>query len=227
MSSITKKYHQTIGMILNKQFKTKILRKIYFTKGARFTYHKRLQQQARLVSWSIAWLSILVISFSLISIVFSDNIDKFVNIIIVTGNIILSFSILVISITEDTWNKALIASEMHRCAMDLNRQYDRIEAQIDSRSTQSEVQINQGDTEQWADKYHDILARCSFNHSSVDRDRFLAENAKEIYGRGAIWSMAFAIRKSIAYFILMWASTVWAFALSIAAVYIFIWLMIT
>lgn len=188
-----------------KTFANRTTRKIFFTKGARFTCQKRLERKIDLSNFSIAALSAVVISASLITIAFASDLDRYQTIILSCLTIINSIAILVLSLTENAANRAMMAAEIYRCGLELNRLYDSINALLATGICKDEVSVLELS---WNKEYHAILARCPFNHQTIDVRRFQAENIDELFDMSCLKSFLYWLKGSALYFLNMYFTVI-------------------
>jgi hypothetical protein len=146
-------------------------RNIWITKHSRYTASERLKNKHIYSQYTIAILSIYVLSLSIApKFIFhsNQNLDS-INFV----NILLSICIIVVSLLESNNNYGLKAERLYNCANELNALLQQLKMVPDGDANFSEK------VELVSKQYSDILLKYNDNHSHHDYDLFRARNAKE------------------------------------------------
>lgn len=140
----------------------RLLKAMRLVKRARFNAHERLEAKHVMSVAAFTFATVFEISLSLLPVVFGANIATEVRSFIdyaaiVTGLFLFGFGLVV-----GLANYQTRAVFLQRCAMDLANLAREME--IAMPHTVAELQ-------EFRRRYHEIEARCPFNHSAVDLDR--------------------------------------------------------
>ena len=145
-------------------------------KRARFNAHERLESKHVMSVAAFTFATVFEISLSLLPVVYGANIAPDVRSFIdyaaiVTGLFLFGFGLVV-----GLANYQTRAVFLQRCAMDL--------ANL-AREMEIAMPLTVAELQDFRRRYHEIEARCPFNHSSVDLERALARNSDKAAVRKA------------------------------------------
>lgn len=152
----------------------KLLFKMWATKGCRFSAHARLTKLSFLSNLSISLVSFYIAAASVVSLIPSSS-SLFGSDLLSITTCLASFLVIIISIFVSTADYSRLATEMYRCATEINKQYDALLMEIKFR------EIDSGRAQHHVNRYHEILSQYPINHSISDFSIFRLENKKE-YG---------------------------------------------
>lgn len=173
----------------------RLLRAIRLVKRARFNAHERLEAKHAMSVAAFTFATVFEISLSLLPIVYgnglSPDVRPFIDYAaIVTGLFLFGFGLVV-----GLANYQTRAVFLQRCAMDL--------ANL-AREMEIAMPLDVPELQEFRRRYHEIEARCPFNHQSVDVDRAQVKpgdkaalrsarraEAIDIYGPYAIAAIAY------------------------------------
>ena len=154
----------------------RLLKAMRLVKRARFNAHERLESKHVMSVAAFTFATVFEISLSLLPVVYGANIAPDVRSFIdyaaiVTGLFLFGFGLVV-----GLANYQTRAVFLQRCAMDL--------ANL-AREMEIAMPLTVAELQDFRRRYHEIEARCPFNHSSVDLERALARNSDKAAVRKA------------------------------------------
>lgn len=173
----------------------KLLRAMRLVKRARFNAHERLEAKHAMSVAAFTFATVFEISLSLLPIVYGSSLAPDVRpfidyAAIVTGLFLFGFGLVV-----GLANYQTRAVFLQRCAMDL--------ANL-AREMEIAMPLDVPELQEFRRRYHEIEARCPFNHEAVDVDRAQVKpgdkagarkawraEALDIYGPYAIAALAY------------------------------------
>lgn len=173
----------------------KLLRAMQLVKRARFNAHERLEAKHAMSVAAFTFATVFEISLSLLPIVYNGKLAPGVGPFldyasIVTGLFLFGFGMVVG--LADYQTRAVF---LQRCAMDL--------ANL-SREMEIATPLSTAELQEFRRRYHEIEARCPYNHSGVDLDRATARRgdkaavrranraeALDVYGPYALAAIAY------------------------------------
>ncbi len=188
-SAATKSEGQTRGSA------ERLLKAMRLVKRARFNAHERLESKHVMSVAAFTFATVFEISLSLLPVVYGANIAPDVRSFIdyaaiVTGLFLFGFGLVV-----GLANYQTRAVFLQRCAMDL--------ANL-AREMEIAMPLTVAELQDYRRRYHEIEARCPFNHSAVDLDLAQAHRndkravrkaklgeAMDIYGPYALAALAY------------------------------------
>ncbi len=162
----------------------RLLQAMRLVKRARFNAHERLEAKHVMCVAAFTFATVFEISLSLLPVVYGAGIAPEVRSFIdyaaiVTGLFLFGFGLVV-----GLANYQTRAVFLQRCAMDL--------ANL-AREMEIAMPLTAPELQEFRRRYHEIEARCPFNHSSVDLDRAMARNSDRAAVRKAKFSEALDI----------------------------------
>lgn len=145
----------------------RLLRAMRLVKRARFNAHERLESKHAMSVAAFTFATVFEISLSLLPVVYGANIApdmrSFIDYAaIVTGLFLFGFGLVVGLASYQT--RAVF---LQRCAMDL--------ANL-AREMEIAMPLTTMELQEFRRRYHEIEARCPFNHSTIDVDRAQVRN---------------------------------------------------
>jgi hypothetical protein len=154
----------------------RLLKAMRLVKRARFNAHERLESKHVMSVAAFTFATVFEISLSLLPVVYGASIAPDVRSFIdyaaiVTGLFLFGFGLVV-----GLANYQTRAVFLQRCAMDL--------ANL-AREMEIAMPLTVAELQDFRRRYHEIEARCPFNHSAVDLDRALARNSDKAAVRKA------------------------------------------
>lgn len=154
----------------------RLLKAVQLVKRARFNAHERLEQKHVMSVAAFTFATVFEISLSLLPVVYGANIAPDVRSFIdyaaiVTGLFLFGFGLVV-----GLANYQTRAVFLQRCAMDL--------ADL-AREMEIAMPLTVPELQEFRRRYHEIEARCPYNHSSVDLDRAMARTSDKAAVRKA------------------------------------------
>jgi hypothetical protein len=173
----------------------RLLKAMRLVKRARFNAHERLEAKHTMSVTAFTFATVCEISLSLLPVVYgtglATDVRSFIDYAaIVTGLFLFGFGLVV-----GLANYQTRAVFLQRCAMDL--------ANL-AREMEIAMPLSVADLQEFRRRYHEIEARCPFNHSAVDLDRAQAHRndrravrrarlaeALDVYGPFALAGLAY------------------------------------
>lgn len=162
----------------------RLLKAMRLVKRARFNAHERLEAKHVMSVAAFTFATVFEISLSLLPVVYGAGIGAEVRSFIdyaaiVTGLFLFGFGLVV-----GLANYQTRAVFLQRCAMDL--------ANL-AREMEIAMPLTAPELQEFRRRYHEIEARCPFNHSSVDLDRAMARTSDRAAVRKAKFAEALDI----------------------------------
>ncbi|MCB2014782.1 MAG: SLATT domain-containing protein [Sphingobium sp.] len=135
----------------------KLLWDMKVTAGCRFIASARLLEKDKAANISIAIYSSIVVSTSLIALVF--DLGPIFSKVVAVGALVASIIILVLSMKLFADRHAVEAEQMHRCALEINE----LRRNFEARGFEKPAMIARA-----VESYNSILQKYSINHSEAD-----------------------------------------------------------
>lgn len=143
-----------------------IYKKLWKTKGIRYTAYHRLRNQSR---WSIITISILsfyILSLSIVAILFQDSFSSFKHQLFNAFSLISSVFIMIVSFVESLKAYDLQAEFLHRNANDISKIFNEFQRRLRNNL------LDESYSKYVVEEYNKLLDSCPFNHSEIDFERF-------------------------------------------------------
>lgn len=194
----------------------KFARKMWITKGCRFSAHTRLSKKSSLSTISTAVISFYIVAASIVP--FVPSLIKFFDTPLLSLiSCLASILIIIVSVSENGAEYGKQAIEMFRCGTEISCQYDLL------RCRQKTGSLDEESLRGFIEEYHNIIARYPNNHAMSDMNRFKLENGaefclKENQGACGVFLMWLSVQFS---FILYYAAMLFPPALLVSWVLIY------
>lgn len=173
----------------------KLLRAMQLVKRARFNAHERLESKHFMSVAAFTFATVFEIALSLLNIVYSGKLAPGVGPFLDYASIVTALFLFGFGMVVGLADYQTRAVFLQRCAMDLANLAREME--IAAPLTTPELQ-------EYRRRYHEIEARCPYNHSPVDLDRAMASRkdkaalrranlaeAMDVYGPYALAAIAY------------------------------------
>lgn len=143
----------------------KLLRAMQLAKRARFNAHERLEAKhtASVAAFTLA--TVCEISLSLLTIVFGGKLATDVAPFIEYASVVTAVFLFGFGLVVGFGNYQAKAIYLQRCAMDISSL---------AREVEIALPVTADVLQEYRRRYHEIEARCPYNHNSVDLERALA-----------------------------------------------------
>jgi hypothetical protein len=153
-----------------------IYRRVWITRGARFSASRRLSKENHRSLFFIAFLSIFTIAINILFLFPSFQCDQVQSDYSSIFTIIVSIIIVAISFSEASKNYSTRAQDLFSCANELSQLYFEIDIDIKSKyDLQKRIDLSV----KYTKMYHEIIKSHFENHDPVDVFTFNAEHRKE------------------------------------------------
>lgn len=139
-----------------------LLRKLQLTKGARYNADRRLYLKGHYSDLTISILSILVITFSLVIVIFIGQDASVTAKYLTLANLVLSSTILFLNIYESKKNYTMRAEKMRMSAHLISEIHNNLEADISLKNLDNERTL------EYVRQYNKAIQQFQENHDNID-----------------------------------------------------------
>ena len=146
-----------------------LLKKMKTTSGCRFNAAKRLEARERSLTRLISFISVYVVSLTVLPYFLKLNHDttNFLNIL----TFIFGLVILVSSLLQTSTRDAVFAEQHHRCALEISEIIRELNIEFNG--------ISQTTARAYNERYNQVLQKYSINHDEVDFSEFKVNRPDE------------------------------------------------
>ncbi len=136
-----------------------LLERMNFAMQARSNAHSRLEQKHKVSIFTLSIISLFVVSISLYALTYNMVLPLTTKSAITFASIISSIFIIIVGLLESQNNYQVRALQMHKCAMEINDLYQRL---------QIEPMISKETLQMYTEKYHFVMHACPYNYDDID-----------------------------------------------------------
>ncbi|MGH1351981.1 MAG: SLATT domain-containing protein [Methyloligellaceae bacterium] len=137
---------------------------------SRFNAHNRLEQKHKVSIFTLSIISLFVVAISLYALTYSPILHLSTKSAITFASIISSIFIIIVGLLESQNNYQVRALQMHKCAMEINDLYQRL---------QIEPMISKDTLQYYTERFHSVMQGCPYNYDDIDYLMAKVDSKKE------------------------------------------------
>lgn len=149
--------------------RSQLLSRIHKTKGARFAAYDRLTKKHNANGYTVAILSFYVICISIVSLIYSDIIDRNLANFLTFVSVALSILIIILSLLVASQRYDVRANLMHFCGRELLDLYTEL------KFVEEDLDFS---LETFRKRYQNIINKYPDNHDNIDRMIYEVDEGK-------------------------------------------------